>query len=738
MSDAPTDPAQLPLADKVSLSSGAAFFTTKAVGGVPTVVLMDGPHGLRKPADRDDHMGLGPSVPATCFPPACGLGQSWDTDLVGRVAASLADECRHHGVDVLLGPGVNVKRSPLGGRSFEYFSEDPVVSAALATAWVEGLQGGGVGASLKHFAANDQETDRMRVSADVDPRPLREVHLRAFQRVVEEAQPWTVMCSYNRVNGVPASEHAWLLTQVLREEWGFDGVVVSDWGAVTDRVAAASAGLDLEMPSSGGTGDEALVTAVENGRLDEAVVDRMARRVAGLAARATAARAASPVPDLDLDAHHALAREAARRSVVLLRNEGSLLPLAPGTSVAVVGDLALHPRFQGGGSSHVNPSRVDVPLEHLVAVGGDRVTHANDPESALAAARAADAAVVFLGLPERAESEGFDRTDLDLPAEQVDLALAVLDANPRTVVVLTRGGVVRLAPLAGVPAILDGALLGQGGGAAIADVVFGEVNPSGRLTETVPERLQDTPAHLDFPGEHGHVRYGEGLFVGYRWYDARDVAVTFPFGHGLSYTTFEHADLQLEETPDGITATVTVTNTGARAGREVVQLYSSVPGSAVVRPERELKAFTVVEVEPGQQVRASALLRRQDLAYWDTRVDRWVVEPGEYVVWSGASSRDLRTSATVSLAGDVVSLPLTTESTFAEILAHPASAEVLMATFGFLLGETEGDPESSLGHSPRELLAQQPIGRIVTLSGGIFGADQVTALVAAANAALSP
>jgi beta-glucosidase len=569
----------LTLEERASLTSGADFWTTEAIErvGVPGIMFTDGPHGLRKQIAATDHLGIGESVPATCFPPAVGLGSSWDPVLVRRVGEALGIESAIEDVAVLLGPGVNIKRHPLCGRNFEYFSEDPVLAAALGVGFVSGLQSTGVGASLKHFAANNQETDRLLVSSDVDPRPLREIYLRAFQRVVTEAQPWTVMCSYNRINGVHASENSWLLTEVLRGEWGFEGLVVSDWGAVAQRVPALRAGLDLEMPSSGGRTNAQVVAAITDGTLDEGLLDLAVTRVLDLVAKASARRMVSG--SLDVDTHHRLAREAAGRSIVLLKNVDGLLPLASSTTLAVIGAFAEHPRYQGAGSSHINPTRLDTALAEIRALSQVHVRYAagfsfDDDESAddlraeaVVAAAACEVAVVFLGLPARAESEGFDRQHIDLPTDQLALLDAVVETNPRTVVVLSNGGVVALPFADRVPTILEGWLLGQAGGGATADVLYGVVNPSAKLTETIPRQLADTPAFGNFPGEHGHVRYGEGLLVGYRWYDERGMDVAFPFGHGLSYTTFAYGEPSVATTPDGdLEISVPITNTGPVPG----------------------------------------------------------------------------------------------------------------------------------------------------------------------------
>ncbi|AYA25739.1 beta-glucosidase [Rhodococcus rhodochrous] len=729
--------AQLTVEEKASLMSGLDFWHTEPVprADIPSVMLTDGPHGVRKQTAAGDHLGLNSSVPATCFPPAVALGCSFDPELVERVGAALGAEATALQVAVLLGPGINIKRSPLCGRNFEYLSEDPLISGVLGAALVRGLQSQGVGASLKHFAANNQETDRMRVSADIDPRPLREIYLRAFERVVRDAQPWTVMCSYNRINGVFSSRNPWLLTDVLRDEWGFEGLVVSDWGAVDDRVASLAAGLDLEMPSTGGRTDAEIVAAVRAGTVDESVLDQAASRVIELVQKAVSA--ADPEATFDADAHHALAREVAGQSIVLLRSENDLLPLATDANVAVIGELARTPRYQGAGSSRIEPTRLDNALDEMRSLSGrdvpfaagyalDGSDSAELVEEAVALAGKADIAVVFLGVPAELESEGFDRDDLELPHSQIALLDAVLLANPNVVVVLSNGGVVRLSGFAHrVPAIVEGWLLGQAGGGAIADVLYGQVNPSGRLAETVPVRLEDTPAHTNFPGEHGHVRYGEGLFVGYRSYDARRLGVSFPFGHGLSYTTFEYADAAVESDGD-LTVHVTVTNTGERAGAEVVQVYVGVPDSSVARAPRELKGFTKVRLDPGESQRVAVQVRRDDLAYWDTRVDSWVVEGGTYTIEIGASSRDIRQTLTVDVKGDSVRVPLTMESSLGELFQNPAAAEIVLQAFGSL-GSDVGIDESVL-----KMAASMPLGRLAGFAPGVEP-EQIQQLLDVAN-----
>lgn len=747
----------LTLEEKASLTSGADFWTTKAIDrlGIPSVMMTDGPHGLRKQSGSTDHLGLASSVPATCFPPAVGIGSSFDPEIIERVGAAIGVEAAIENVAVVLGPGINIKRSPLCGRNFEYFSEDPIVSGILGAASVRGIQSKGVGTSLKHFAANNQEFDRMRASSDVDPRPLREIYLRGFERVVKDAAPWTVMCSYNKLNGVWTSEDPWLLTSVLRDDWGFAGLVVSDWGAVNDRVVGVAAGLDLEMPASGGRTDAQLVAAVRAGTLPESVLDTAAARAIDLVRKA-GERPAVAGP-LDVDAHHALAREAAGRSIVLLKNDGALLPLAADQKVAVIGAFATEPRFQGAGSSLINPTRVDNALDELRVVGGENVSYAAGfaveggaveasgrtaeelRAEAVGVAQTADVAVLFLGLPAAEESEGFDRDHIDLPAEQLAVLDAVLEVNPRVVVVLSNGGVVALPFADRVPAIIESWLLGQAGGGAVADVLYGAVNPSGKLTETVPVRLEDNPSFGNFPGEFGHVRYGEGLLVGYRWYDAKGLDVTFPFGHGLSYTTFEYTGATAEVGADGgIVVRLDVTNSGDRDGREVVQVYVAPTTSIVQRAPRELKAFSSVALAAGETRSVELVVRREDLAYWDIRVDRWVVEGGEYTVEVAASSRDIRSRVSVEISGDAVHQELTMNSSVGDLMTHPIAGPIVQQALGGLMGGLGGDAAAASmmpnDEAMQKMMASFPIGRLAGFPGLPVDFAQIEQLIAAANA----
>ena len=751
---------ELTVEEKASLVSGSGFWHTTAIDrtGIPSIMVSDGPHGLRKQPGEGDHVGLGESVPATCFPTAAALGSSFDVDLVRRVGTAIGEEARAQGVAVVLGPGINIKRTPLCGRNFEYLSEDPLLSGALGAALVVGIQSQGVGTSLKHFAVNNQETDRLRISAQVDERTLREIYLAGFERVVREAAPWTVMCSYNRINGVYASQDHWLLTELLRDEWGFDGLVVSDWGAVDDPVAALAAGLDLEMPSSHGTGPARILAAIAAGELDEAVLDLAVARVIGLVERSlTGGDGAEP---FDEDAHHALAREVAGECIVLCKNDQALLPLTGDLGrIAVIGEFARSPRFQGAGSSKVNPTRLSDALSALEQrLGAGEVVDfapgfgVDDPEAdgdalladAVRAATGADTVLVFLGLPASYESEGFDRTHIDLPAEQLRVLAAVRAVNERVVVVLSNGSAVATEQWelhAG--AILEAWLGGQAGAEAVVDVLLGDVNPSGRLAETIPVRLGDTPAFGNFPGRDSEVVYGEGVFVGYRHYDLVDRPVSFPFGHGLSYTTFDYSDLEVAVVdgtgrPGGwqgaerIDVRLTVTNSGTRAGKEVVQLYVGALDAPSPRPVRELKGFEKVDLAPGESTTVSFVVADRDLSQWSIRSHGWVLEPGRFEVSVGASSRDIRSSATATIEGPRPSMPLGRSSTLSEWLDHPVGQEVL---FEALRTSPSGDLTPMLASEETlSMIGSFPLTRLAVMLGDAMGPGAVDQLLADVSA----
>lgn len=670
------------LPTKAALVAGATTWTTVAAAGIPALHLSDGPHGVRSQGTEGDALGLGDSRPAVCFPPAVALGATWNPDLVRRVGAALGDEASGLGVHVLLGPGMNIKRSPLGGRNFEYLSEDPYLTGSLASALVDGIQSRGVAATPKHFAVNNQETDRMRVNATVSMRALREIYLAAFERVVREARPWALMSAYNRLGGTFASEHPWLLCTVLREEWGFDGVVMSDWGAVDNAAAAVAAGLDLEMPPSGR--QQSIVDAVSAGAFDASVLDSAIDRL-----RLLAERTSTPTGTRDIDAAEKVALAAAREAVTLLENDGAL-PLVPAARVLVVGEFARTPRFQGGGSSRVKPTRIvsalgaltdlhDGPVTFLpgFSVGRDADTAAAN--EAVAAASDADVVIAFLGLPDHAESEGFDRTHLALPDDQLALLDRLRATGAPIVVVLSNGSVVDISGWRdGISAIVEGWLLGQEGGQALAEVLTGAVNPSGRLAESIPLRLEDTPSFTTFPGQDGEVIYGDDVFVGYRGYDARGADVAYPFGHGMSFTTFAYETVDVTASGENTwEARVTVRNAGERAGAEVVQLYVAAEGGDVVRPLRELRAFAKIALEPGEAGTVTLTVGPRDLSYWHTREDGWRIEPGTYRFDIGTSSRDIRMTATVESAGDGAIAPLRHDSTLGEWMRHPLSAPIV-------------------------------------------------------------
>ena len=691
---------QLTLAEKAALTSGSGFWWTRAVErlGAPAIMVSDGPHGLRAQPGLGDHVGLGSSLEATCFPTASAIASSWNPSLLHAIGEALAQEARSCNLSVVLGPGINMKRSPLCGRNFEYFSEDPFLAGELAVGIVDGVQSkGDVGTSLKHYVANNQEDDRQRVDVRVSERALREVYLPAFETVVKRSQPWTVMCSYNKVNGTSVSEHARLLDDVLRGEFGFEGLVISDWGAVYDRVPALAAGTDLEMPPSLPYSPDAVVAAVEAGVLSESVLDARVRVVLELVAKGMPVLAAEET--FDPEAHHALARAAAAESVVLLKNDGPLLPLRADAKVAVIGEFARTPRFQGAGSSQVNPTRVDSPLEELRSVFADLSFAPGyalsdgppaeaDPgqllQDAIVAASPADVVVVFIGLPGSDESEGFDRTHLDLPADQLACLAAVARQNPRVVTVLVNGAPVDLRQV--IPhsrALVEAWLGGQAAGGAIADVISGAVNPSGRLAETLPLRLQDNPSFLNFPGAEHTVDYGEGIFIGYRAYDKAEQEVAFPFGFGLSYTTFAFGDLQVtvsgSAADDTLAARVSlsVTNTGGRDGAEVVQVYVRDPQSTLTRPVRELKGFTKVELAAGQSEQVAIDLDARAFAYWSELLQRWVIEAGEFVIEVGHDSRWIALSESVQIEAPLLTAPLTRLSTLHEWNADPVGRAVI-------------------------------------------------------------
>ena len=731
---------RMTLEEKAGLCSGADFWHTKAVErlGIPATMLSDGPHGLRKQDQEADHLGVNDSIEAVCFPAACATSASFDRDLLKAVGGAIGDSCQHEGVSVVLGPAVNIKRSPLCGRNFEYYSEDPYLTGEAAAAFIEGVQSKNVGASIKHFAANNQEHRRMSSSSDVDERTLREIYLPGFETPVKRVQPWTVMCSYNRLNGVFASENPWLLTDVLRKEWGFEGYVMSDWGAVSNRPAGVAAGMDLEMPSSGGVNDRKIVEAVKNGTLDEAAVDLACERILNIVFRFT--ENAKPDTPWDKDAQHALAARIAAECMVLLKNEGGILPLSREDDVAFIGEFAKKPRFQGGGSSHIHCFKTTSALQ---AAEGMRVTYAQGYDvasdtafdamiaEAVAAAKAAKVAVVFAGLPDAYESEGYDRSHMRMPACQVKVIEAVADANPNTVVVLHNGSPVEMPWIGRVRAVLEAYLGGQAVGLATVRVLYGDVNPSGHLAETFPLRLEDNPSYLFYGGEARGTEYREGVFVGYRYYDKKRMDVLFPFGHGLSYTTFEYSNLRLSadaiQDTDTVTVTATVKNTGGRAGKAVAQLYVGDVESDVLRPVRELKGYEKVALEPGEAKDVTFTLDKRAFAYWNTQLHDWHVETGDFTIEVGASSRDLPLKAVVRV-NSTVALPVHYDenSILMDIMKDPKAVKAIQPLIDAMTATlrpnadetTEAAAEAISNDMTMAMMNYMPLRGMLSFGGG--------------------
>lgn len=731
------------ITDLASLTSGESTWQTSALpGAVDAMALSDGPHGLRRQPAEGDSLGIGNSIPATCFPPAVGLATSWNDSLIEQVGAQLAREAKALGVSVLLGPGLNIKRSPLCGRNFEYASEDPCTTGRYAAALVRGIQSEGVAATPKHFAVNNQETDRFRVSAQVDERTLREIYLSAFEHVVKTAEPWALMSSYNRVNGVPASENHDLLTGILREEWGFDGVTMSDWGAVADRVAALNAGLDLEMPPSGT--DARIVAAVEAGVTDRGRLEQVRQRLALLADRTAQVRRQTPPMQVDAEAGDEVAYRAALESAVLLANNG-VLPLgsADVARVAVIGEFARTPRYQGSGSSQVVPTRLSTALAALETNLPDSAVHfapgftldgtgeqASLLAEAVEAAHDADVAVVFVGLPAGSESEGFDRSDIELPPAQVELLNRVAATDTPVVVVVSCGSVVTLGAWSeDVDAVLMGWLLGQAGGRATADLLTGQVSPSGRLTETIPIALADTPAYLNFPGKDGVVTYGEGLHVGYRFYDTIDRPVRFPFGHGLTYAAFEYGQPGVRATgPASAQVSFTLTNTGERAGAEVAQVY--VATDDPTRPSHELRGYQKVALEPGESTTVTIELTPRAFAEWNTRYGDWVVPAREWTIQVAASSRDIRATAPFSTQAQPSVLPLQELSTVGEWLAHPVGSTLIAPLVASISDKVD---VATLDPALYKMFEQMPLVKLTAWGGG-FIQEMYDAMLLQANA----
>lgn len=706
---------QMTLEEKAGMCSGLDFWHLKGVKrlGIPSVMVSDGPHGLRKQDDKADNLGINDSIKAVCFPPAVLSACSFDRELLKTLGETIGDEAQATDLSVILGPAVNIKRSPLCGRNFEYYSEDPYLAGESAAAFIKGVQSRHIGTSVKHFAANNQEFNRMSASSEVDERTMREIYLPAFETAIKKSQPYTVMCSYNKINGTYASENPWLLTKVLRDEWGFEGYVMSDWGAVNDRVEGLKAGLELEMPASGRINDAEIVKGVQEGTLDEAVLNRAVERILKIIFEYADNHKKQP---LTLEKDHAVAQKVAEESIVLLKNERAILPLKVNENVALIGGFVKAPRYQGGGSSHVNSFKVTSTWD--VLKGNEHITYAEGfsaetdvydekmAAEAIETAKQADKVIIFAGLPESFESEGYDRKHMYLPECQNKLIAEIAKVQPNTIVILHNGSAVEMPWLNDIKGLVEAYLGGQAVGQAIVNILYGNVNPSGKLAETFPVRLEDNPSYLNF-GDGDKVEYNEGIFVGYRYYDKKKMNVTFPFGYGLSYTTFEYSNITTDKEilteGDTLQVSVDVTNTGDRFGKEVVQLYIADKTNAVRRPEKELKGFEKVALDPGETKTITFTLDKRSFAWYNVDIHEWYAASGIYEILIASSSRDVRLTKTVQwVSARALPLHLHLNTTLGELMEDERTRTLgkelkgkMDAFFGSLDGEvaeqTEGE-----------------------------------------------
>ena len=749
---------QMTLEEKAGLLNGLDFWHLKGVErlGIPSVMVTDGPHGLRKQAQKADHLSINESVKAVCFPAACALASSFDRELVYAVGEAIGKECQAEDVSVILGPGANIKRSPLCGRNFEYFSEDPYQSGEMAAAQIQGVQSQNVGTSLKHYCANNQETRRMSVNAHIDERTFRELYLANFETAVKKGKPWTVMCNYNQINGVFGSQNPLTLQTILRDEWGFDGYTVTDWGACVDHVKGVLAGLDLQMPSGGAASDRKLVAAVQDGTVSEAVLDEAAKRILTIVYRYLDNR--KPDTVFDYEGDHEKARDAAGECAVLLKNDDHLLPLAKGQKLALIGKYAKEPRYQGSGSSRINVSAMTSALDAVhgmanivYAQGFDDAKDVVDEAlmaEAVKVAKAAEVAVLFVGLPGSFESEGFDRTHMRMPDNQLALIERVAEVNDNLVVVLHNGAPMEMPWLPKAKSVLEMYLGGQAVGGATVDLLFGAKNPSGKLAETFPVKLSDNPSYLNFPGDGDDVYYNEGLYVGYRYYDQKQMPVLFPFGYGLSYTTFAYSNARADGATlcdgDTLTVRVDVTNTGKTFGKEIVQLYVASAHKGVSRPQKELKGFRKVALRPGETKTVSFTLDRRSFAYYECYLHDWYVENGAYMIMLGASSADIRLELPVEYTQSPAwRRPITTDSTFGDVMDVPGAMGIIAPILdGFKqgLGIEEGQNEggTELGDAGSAMMIammrDMPIHALSSFAGEAFPDQAMHGLIAAVNA----
>lgn len=743
---------KMTLEEKASLLSGDDFWHTKGIKrlGIPRMMVSDGPVGLRKQDQSGDHLGINESIKAVCFPSGCLTAASFDTNVLNDLGETLAGECQAEDLGVILGPAMNIKRSPLCGRNFEYYSEDPTLSSKLGTAYIKGVQKHGVGTSPKHFAANNQEHRRMCVSSNMSERTLREIYLGSFEEMVRESKPWTIMASYNRINGTFSCENKELLTDILRQEWGFDGFVVSDWGAVNKRPEGVAAGLDLEMPSTGGVGDKAIVAAVKSGTLAESDVDKAAENVVRIVMRYVENHKADAVFDRVHD--HDVSKKIAEQGMVLLKNDSRTLPLSKDQNVVAIGAYAKHVRYQGGGSSHINTDHVVSFVEaakdkaNVTFVKGFEEGQEESDASLLAeavrAAKDADVAVLFVGLPDKYESEGYDRTHMHIPPCQSELIEKVSAVAKKTVLVLHNGSPIEMPWIDKVDAVLEAYLAGEAAGEAEYEILYGDVNPSGRLAETFPLKLEDNPTYLTFDHDDDNAQYNEGVFVGYRYYDKKKMDVLFPFGYGLSYTTFAYSDLTLDKSSmkdtDTVRVSMKVTNTGNVKGREVVQIYVGQKDPEIVRPVRELRAFTKVELMPGETKTVTFDLAKKAFSYWNETLHDFHVVTGDYVIEAGKSSRDIVLSADLHIDSTVeVPHVWTANSTFGDLMAYPDKLTKVQDIFNSLMGglggsEDSGDAASEAITSDMQMamMKYMPL-RAVTQFGGADASkvDEILAIL---------
>lgn len=739
---------EMTLEEKTALLSGKDFWHLKGVErlGIPEIMVTDGPHGLRKQAGTSDHLGLNASVPATAFPTAAATACSFDRDLIYEMGEALGEMCQQEDVAVILGPGTNIKRSPLCGRNFEYFSEDPYLAGEMAAALILGVQSKNVGTSVKHFAMNNQETRRMSVSVLADERTKREIYLAPFETAIKKGKPWTVMCSYNKIGGVYSSENRWLLNDLLRGEWGFEGMTMTDWGACSDHIKGVRAGMDLAMPSLGDSADKQLADAVRDGVLDEKYVNEAVERVLNVIQKFTENRKKDP--DFFLGAQHHQARKIARESAVLLKNDG-VLPLKSKGKIAFIGAFAETPRYQGGGSSHINASEITSALQAVRSVakveyakGYSIDTDQVNPElqaEAVALAKKADVAVLFVGLTDAYESEGYDRSHMRMPENQNALIDAVCAVNDRVVVVLHNGSPVEMPWADKVGGILEMYLGGQAVGGATVDLLFGAVSPSGKLAETFPMHLEDNPSYLNFPGNGDQVEYREGIYVGYRWYDTRKMPVRWAFGHGLSYTQFEYSNLRVNKEKiaqgEGVHVAIDVKNVGHMGAKEVVQLYVHSAHDGAARPEQELKGFEKVYIAPGKTETVEFELNPRAFAYYESAIRDWYVEGGAYEIRIGASSRDVRAAKTIEIeAGKPIPVRVTMDTTFGDLMKIPGSQPILQPVMGGMMAQFGGVPEDdSMSGMMNAMVGFMPLHALKSFGGGQVSDKMLEEMIAALN-----